>query len=175
MFDSLLIGAVYLIDEHQDRYFCLVDLAEEVSILEFLLPYLDHVDQDISILEGILDKVHHRVLQLVCWLDDPRSIGEDHLEVVPADNPKDTVPRGLRLGGDDRESLAYKSIEQGRFPHIGVPYNIDKSCFMFHFLLGVRRVRIGNNIIDHRFLLTILTTAMMRAPIATKLRRVAHQ
>ena len=79
----------------------MVDLAEEVGILEFLLPYLDHVDQDIGILESILDKVHHRVLQLVCWLDDPWRIGEDHLKVVPANNPKDTMPRGLCLGGDD--------------------------------------------------------------------------
>ena len=125
--DGDLIGAVYLIDQDEYRYFSIVYLLKKLLIFEVFLAYLYHIDKNISILKGIFDKVHHGRLQLVGRLDNTWGIGEDYLEIFPTDDSKNTVPCGLCLGGDDRKPLAYKGVQQSGFPYIWVSDNIYES------------------------------------------------
>ena len=71
-------------------------------------------------------------LQLIGRFDDAWGIGQNHLEIISVDNPQNTMTRGLSLGGDNGQFLPNKGIHQCRLAHIGVSYNIYKSCFMRH-------------------------------------------
>ena len=42
------------------------------------------------------------------------------------------MTRGLRLKRSDRDTLAHQLIHQCALSHIGVAYDIYKSCLMFH-------------------------------------------
>jgi hypothetical protein len=52
------------------------------------------------------------------------------LKILAVHNAHNAVARGLRLGGNNAQTLAHQSIHERAFAHVGVAYNIYKTGFM---------------------------------------------
>ena len=112
-----------------------MQLGVQLFVLQGLLANLDHIEQDIRIFHGTPHKIHHGFLQRIGGLDDSWGIRNHDLKVVSIQKPQNPVTRRLRLGSDDGQAFAHQGIHQGRFAHIGVSDNVDKTRFMRHFFL----------------------------------------
>ena len=69
--------------------------------LALLLDGVGNIQHHIGIADGTAHEVHHRLLQLVCGLQNTRRVGIDDLEIVAIDDTHNAVARGLRLRGYD--------------------------------------------------------------------------
>ena len=106
------------------------DLVHKFVPMFGTLGYVGDVKDDVSVLEGPLHHLHHRLVKLVIGFQDTRRIGIDDLEVVAVDDTQNPVARGLRLGSDNGKAFAHQRVHQRRFPHVGVADDVDKTRFM---------------------------------------------
>ncbi len=125
---SLLGSEIDLVDHHDDRYSAGTDTVHD-PLRGFVAPLhrIRHVEDDVGILQRSGDELHHRLLQTVTGLEDTGRIGVDDLEIVAVHDSHDPVTRGLRLGGDDGQTLAHERIHKCRLSHIGIAYDIDET------------------------------------------------
>jgi hypothetical protein len=77
-----------------------------------------------------LREVEHRLLELVLWLQHPRSVGVDNLVVGRVDDAHDAMACGLRLRCDDGDAFADEVVHQSRFADVRVADDVDKACFV---------------------------------------------
>ena len=63
------------------------DLVEERFIFQLFFTDLDHIYQHIGIFKSRFHKVHHRLLKLVGRLNNSGCITQDHLEILPINDP----------------------------------------------------------------------------------------
>ena len=92
-----------------------------------LLIDVRHHEQDIGILEGRFDKLHHAFLKLVSGVEHAWGVAVDNLVVVFVDDAHDAVARGLGLGIDDAQTFTHKAIHQRAFADVGRPHDVDES------------------------------------------------
>ena len=108
---------------------------EEIGIALGVILYLGDIKKDVSINQRRTGELEHLTLELVVRAEDTGRVGIDHLEVLTVDDAHDTMTGGLRLRGDDRETLAYQGVHEGRFADIRVSNYIYKAAFVHYFLI----------------------------------------
>ena len=128
----LLVAFVNLVDEQKHGYGHLPYLVEEVLIFLGVFHHIGDVEQDIGIGEGTLREGQHHLLHLVVGFQHTRGVGKDDLHVFRVDDAHDAVTRGLSFKGGYADAFAYQLIHQCGLAHIGVAYNIYKSCLVLH-------------------------------------------
>ena len=132
--EGLLVALVYLVDEQQHGYGHLGHLGEEVGVLLGVFHHVGDIEQHVGIGKGRLREGQHHLLHLVVGLEHSGSVREDYLAVVVVDDAHDAVTGGLGLEGSDADALAYELVHQRRFTHVGVAYDIYKSCFVHSYI-----------------------------------------
>ena len=106
------------------------DLVHKFVPMFGTLGYVGDVKDDVSVLEGPLHHLHHRLVKLVIGFQNTRRIGIDDLEVVAVDDTQNPVARGLRLRRDDRQLFADQCVHECRFADVGIPDDIYKTRFV---------------------------------------------
>lgn len=118
--DKLGLGdEVHLIEHHDDLWSHrslvfghLLHFLQEDLILLRTLNGIGQVKQYISILQSSCRESQHRLMELGHRLEDTRSIAVDNLHVFGIDNTHDAMTGGLRLVGDDTDTLTDEGIHQ---------------------------------------------------------------
>ena len=121
---------VDLVDDHQRGQAAAADALHDLGRAVALLHGVGDVEDHVGVAHGARDELHHRLLEFVVGLQNPRRVGVYDLEVVARDDAHDSVARGLRLGGDDRETLAHQGVHERRFADIGVADDVYETAFV---------------------------------------------
>ena len=103
------------------------DLRNDPVVVFRFFEHVGHIQQHVGIGERAPYETHHRLLQLIIRIEYPRRIGIDDLEIVAVDDPHNPVAGRLRLRRDNRQAFPDQRVHQGRFSHVRVPDDVDKS------------------------------------------------
>ncbi len=121
---------VDFVDDHDRRDAALVDALDDFGRTVAPFDGVRHIEDHVGVGHGSGHELHHRLLQLVRGLQDARRVGVDDLEILARDDAHDAVARGLRLGGDDRETLAHQGVHKRRFADSGVADDVYETAFV---------------------------------------------
>ena len=106
-------GRVRKLEEFDDSFFHVTGLKAGVG----------NEDDRVTVLHGAVGGLYHEIAQRVFGLEDARSVEKDELIVAARFNARNAVARGLGLGRNDGDLLSQNAVEQGRFSHVGAPYD----------------------------------------------------
>ena len=127
------IAQVNLVYYHDDGHVHVLNLLDKVTILIGSFYHISDIKQYIGILKSRNRELKHLLLQLVVGLQNTGGVGEAYLHLGGIQYAHDAMTSGLSLERSYADTLANQEIHQRRFAHIGIAYNVDKTCLVYLF------------------------------------------
>ena len=91
------------------------------------MEHLYHHHDDVHLIKGPLGRCHHALMEGGSGLVNAWCVQKDHLVSIAMINPQYAISSGLGLWGYNGHLFPEQSVQKGRFPHIGWPYDCYKT------------------------------------------------
>ncbi len=113
------MNLIDLIQNEEDGRLDAFELLDDI-VITFAESFfdIDHEEDHIDFLQGILCDFDHEIPKLMLWFMDSRCIDEDHLRFIGRIDSLYFITGRLRLVAHNGDFLADNTVQESRFPDV---------------------------------------------------------